>query len=94
MSDTTLPPASADQVRGYTPRELAQLLRVSPAKVLTWIRNGELAAVNVASTLCGKPRFVILPDALAAFERRRAGAVPPKPRRRKKRTELIDFYPD
>jgi excisionase family DNA binding protein len=47
----TLPPPP----RGLTVREVARRYRVSPDKVRAWIRRGELAAVNTASTLCGKP---------------------------------------
>src|SRR5262249_42670968 len=78
---------------GLTPREVARRYRVSPGKVRTWIGRGELVAVNTATTLCGKPRWIVLPDALAAFERRRA-AEPPPPRRRARRAEMVDYYPD
>jgi hypothetical protein len=58
------------------------------------IARGEVVAVNTASTVCGKPRWIILPEALATFERRRRSAGPaPKPRRQK-RSDIVDFYPD
>jgi hypothetical protein len=79
---------------GLTVAEFAHRYRVSPDKVRAWIARGELAAVNTATVLCGKPRWVILPDALASFERRRAGGPTPKPAKRRKRTEFVDFYPD
>jgi excisionase family DNA binding protein len=81
--------------RGLTVRDVAQLLRVSEDKVRNWIRNGELCALNTAAIRVGKPRFVILPDALQAFTAARAAAAPaaPKPTR-KKRTCLVDYFPD
>jgi hypothetical protein len=79
---------------GLTVREAAARYRVSPDKVRGWIRSGELAALNTASVLCGKPRFVITPEALREFERRRAGGAPPKPQRRRRRQAQTDFYPD
>lgn len=97
MSRVTLPAPDADTAaRGYTPNELARLLRVSPDRVRAWIHSGELAALDTARHRCGKPRYVILPQHLAEFERRRRAATPaakPAPRRRKQTAE-IDFYPD
>jgi hypothetical protein len=79
---------------GLTVRDMARRWRVGEDKVRAWIRRGELRALNTAATMCGRPRYVITPDALADFERARSAA-PPKPTpRRKKRTGLIDFFPD
>jgi hypothetical protein len=80
--------------RGYTPRELGRLLRISPDRVRAMIQSGELGAVDTARHRCGKPRYVVLPHHLAEFERRRAGGPPPKPARRRKRTAMVDYYPD
>jgi hypothetical protein len=81
--------------RGLTVADVAARYRVSQDKIRNWIRNGSLKAINTATALCGKPRFVVLPDALAEFEKRRAAAQPPKaPRRRRKRIDFVDYYPD
>jgi hypothetical protein len=61
------------QAVGLTVKDVARRYRVSPDKVRLWIARGELVAINTTATLCGKPRWVILPEALAEFERRRAG---------------------
>jgi len=79
---------------GLTVKEFARRYRVGEDKVRGWIRRGELRAVNTATALCGKPRWVIPFDALAEFENRRAGGSPPKPPRRKRRTVKIDYFPD
>jgi excisionase family DNA binding protein len=63
-----------------TPPQLAKKFAVGVEKVLAWIRNGELRAVNVAQTLGGRPRWRISPAALEAFIRRRESAPSPPPR--------------
>lgn len=78
-----------------TVRDVAKRYRCSPDKIRLFIARGELAAVNIATALCGRPRWVITTEALADFEKRRAGGPPPKPARRKRKpTGLVDYYPD
>jgi transposase len=84
----------ADPPRGLTVPEVAQRYRVGEDKVRSWIRRGELKAINTATVLCGRPRWVILPNALAAFERSRASTPPPKPARRRRQVDVIDYFPD
>lgn len=79
---------------GLTVLDVSRRYRVSPDKVRAWIARGELAAVNTAATLCSKPRWVIMPDALIAFERRRAGVTPKAPRRGRRPIGITDYYPD
>ncbi len=87
-----LPDATA--TRGLTIAEVAARLRVSPDKVRIWVRNGELRAVNTATVLSGRPRWVIPPEALAEFEKGRRGGPAPKPQgRRRRRAHEIDHYP-
>jgi hypothetical protein len=86
---------SVDPVRrGYTPRELAKVLRVSPDRVRNWIKSKQLGAINTAAARCGKPRFVILPHHLAEFERSRLAGSIPRPAQRARPQPGIDFYPD
>jgi hypothetical protein len=86
---------NANQNRGYTPRELARILRVSPDKVSVLIKSGKLPAINMAMNQCGKPRFVILPEHLAEFERLRKVGPPAKPGpRQKPRQYGVDYYPE
>jgi transposase len=84
---------SVETAAGLTTRDVAKRYRVSEDKVRAWIARGELAAVNTATALCGKPRWVVTPDALAAFEKRRAGAPTPKPPRRRRNEQEEDFFP-
>jgi hypothetical protein len=80
--------------RGLTVADVAARYRVSPDKVRAWIRRGELAAVNTADRLCGKPRFVVTEEALAAFEQSRNAAVPAPPKRHRDRKQtFVDYYP-
>lgn len=84
---------ATDLQRGYTPRELARVLRVSPDRIRAWISSGELGAVNTAPTRCGRPRYVVLPHHVAAWEQGRLAAQPrPAPRRRRATTR--DYFPD
>jgi Helix-turn-helix domain len=80
--------------QGRTPNEVARLLRVSPDRIRAWIQSGQLQALNVAAHQVGKPRYIVLPHHLAAFEQARAAAQPKPPPRRKKQTGGVDFFPD
>ncbi len=60
---------------GLTVRDVARRYRVGEDKVRGWITRGDLP-VNTAASLCGKPRWVVPAEALAEFERRRAGGSP------------------
>jgi hypothetical protein len=79
---------------GLTVRDVARRYRVGPDKVRGWITSGQLAAVNTARALCGRPRWVVTAQALAVFEQKRGGGPAPKPQRRRRRNELVDYYPD
>jgi excisionase family DNA binding protein len=83
-----------EPTRGHTVADAARRLRVGEDKIRRWIRRGELHAVNTAAVACGRPRFVITPEALTEFERRRSAAPPPRPQRRRRRPPAIDYYPD
>jgi hypothetical protein len=80
--------------RGVTPNEFAIRYRISPDRVRAMIARGELRALNLATAKCRKPRYVILPEHLAEFERGRQTAEPPKPARRKRLPTIKDYYPD
>jgi len=79
--------------RFLTPPQVGRRLAVSPDKVIGWIRNGELRAVNVVGSLGSRPRWRIDPADLAAFEARRSAGPTPKPvRRRRRDPQVIEFF--
>jgi hypothetical protein len=90
LGDALLQPSQT----GSTVADLARRWRVGEDKIRGWIAKGELKATNTATTLCGRPRWVISADAVAEFERRRASGPAPKPRRRPRQTGLVDYFPD
>jgi hypothetical protein len=73
---------------------VARRHRVGCDKVRGWITRGELRALNTATSRCGKPRYVILPEQLAAFEQGRAAGPPPRRPKRIKKRDQVDYYPD
>jgi hypothetical protein len=79
---------------GLTPRELARRWRISPDRVRAMILRGELQAINVSATRCGRRRYIVLPHHLAEWERTRQAGPPPATAKRKKRVVKVDFYPD
>ena len=63
--------ASTDR-RHFTPPEIAEEFGVAVAKVIAWIRCGELKAIDVANRGCTRPRYRIAPDDLDRFKQARA----------------------
>jgi excisionase family DNA binding protein len=93
-SSATVESQRDGRAAGLTVREVARRYRVGEDKVRAWIKRGELHAINTAARLCGKPRWVIPPEALAEFEKGRRGGPAPKPQHRRRRKAEIDFYAD
>lgn len=78
-----------------TPPELAARWGIDPAKVLTWIRSGELRAIDASTRQGGRPRFLIDEKDIELFELRRAVGGPPvkMPRRRKQKDmQIIEYF--
>jgi|GEM_PF-1468307 len=75
-----------------SPTELAQHWGIKVDKVLNWISSGQLKAVNVASSLSGRPRYRIDAQAIAAFKAVRTPQAP-EPRRRR-RAQPDDNVPE
>jgi transposase len=65
-----------DEKTFLKPPAIAKRYGVSNAKVIGWIRSGELAAINLASRGCTRPRYAVSPESLEQFERARQ-VVPP-----------------
>jgi transposase len=79
---------------GFTVRDVARRYRVGEDTVRKWIKRGELLALNTADRNAYRPRFVVTPESLAAFERGRSVTPPPKQPRRKKQSEEVDYFPE
>ncbi len=77
-----------------TPASIAKRYGVGRDKVFSWIRAGELQALNVATRLGGRPRYIITPERLAAFEAKRAVMPRPATARRRRRADsgVIQFF--
>ena len=77
-----------------TPPQLADRYGCDVSKVLTWIRSGELRAINVATKPLGRPRWRIMIEDLESFEAGRMASPPPKQTRRtfRKDDHVIKFY--
>ena len=75
-----------------TPPAIAKRYGVKPAKVLAWIRNGELVAINMAERSGGRPRWHVSPEALEAFELRRSSRPAPRAVRQKQPARKIPKY--
>ena len=76
-----------------SPPQLAAQWGIDVAKVLTWIKAGELRAINAATTRTGRPRYLIDQADIATFEAGRA-VQPPAPRIRRRRVDpnVIQFF--
>jgi hypothetical protein len=67
-------------------------LGIDPAKVVAWIRRGELTAVNVAEFTGGRPRYRISPESLQQFLARRQTTPAPKPVCRRRKCFTRKYY--
>jgi hypothetical protein len=62
---------AATHRRNLTPPDIARQYGVATSKVIAWIRQGELVALNLAHRGCKRPRYSVTPEALEQFERNR-----------------------
>ena len=90
MRSNIVPPSIA----GFTIKDLCRRWRCGSEKIRKFLRNGELRGINLASNLAGKPQFRITAESVREFEERRSTVPPPKPARRRKQKESIDFFPN
>jgi hypothetical protein len=60
------------QRQKLTPPQLAKLWGVSTAKIIAFIRSGELRAVNLAASNRNRPRYSIDVRDIEAFEQARS----------------------
>jgi len=76
------------------PPQLAVRYGCDVHKILGLIKTGDLKAINVATNLNGRPRYLIDERDVEAFERRRSvqAPSPTPPRRRAKDPAIIEFF--
>jgi hypothetical protein len=75
-----------------SPREYATRLGCKVERVLGWLKRGELTGINT-SDCQSRPRWRISLDAIEKFEAGRSSRPPaPKPKRRKRQQNFIEFY--
>lgn len=76
-----------------SPPQLAAQWGVDVAKILHWIKTGELRAINVATDRNGRVRYAIDVADIAIFEAART-VQPPTPRVRRRRVDpnVIQFF--
>ena len=94
MATATRPPRPQQLAVYLAPSDIAVSRGINVIKVLTWIRSGELRAVNVATCAGRLPRWRISPAELEAFDAARA-AVPKIPvtrRPRRKNGHVVEFF--
>ncbi len=87
----------------FTVPVLAKMWGVSSSKITTFIRTGELRAINSATKLGGRPRYLIDQDDIEAFERSRevvpsaepstrTSAEPSTRRLRKSASDVTEYF--
>ena len=84
-----------DHQQYVSPPEIAKVLRVSHAKVLRWIRSGDLLAADLATHRGQRPRWRIARSDLDDFLAHRAATPLPQPGRRRRfrgNEHVIEFY--
>jgi excisionase family DNA binding protein len=76
---------TATTIRYLTVAELAERYGTNETKILSWIKAGELRAIDISARRGERPRWRISPEALETFERARESQPPaPTPIRRRK----------
>jgi len=76
--------------RKHSPPAIAKAWGIDPAKVVGWIRSGELPAVNAATKPNGRPRWLVDETDLHAFELARRSTPPTPAIRHRRRTAADD----
>lgn len=85
----------ADTPAYLTVQQIAERLGCDAMKILSWIHRGELAAINIAESATGRPRWRIPGDAWERFQAARSNQTAPiisSPRRRRTAKYVPTFY--
>jgi hypothetical protein len=84
---------ASSALAGFSVADLARRWRIGTDKIRGFLRRGELIGTNLAVNLAGRPLWRVSPEEVRRFEAFRSSAPAPKPARRRKKTNIIDFYP-
>jgi excisionase family DNA binding protein len=81
----------------YSVPQIAERLCVNRDKVLIWIKNGQLAAVDVSRAGGTLPRWRVLPEALDDFMKSRSSSpvihhAKPRPTKVKRPPDWVDYF--
>lgn len=87
------PAVKCETPQGFTVSDLCNRWRIGADKIHTFIRQGELVAVNLAANRSGRPQWRVTPESLHAFEARRSSMPPSKPQKRRRQAGMVDYYP-
>lgn len=86
---------TATPARYLTPRDVAELYGTNETKILSWIKSGELRAIDVSARRGERPRWRISPQALEQFEAARSSqptvATPPRSRTQKRPKGWVEY---
>lgn len=76
-----------------SPPQIAKMLGVYVDTPRTWIRTGQLRAVDVSTKPGGRPRYRVSSDDLDVFLLRRSiHAAPKTQRRRRQATDVTEYF--
>ncbi len=75
-----------------TVAQVAERLGTRTHTVTAWIKSGELRAIDISQSAGGRPTWRIMPEDLDAFIERRTHQAAPKRTRRKKRSNIKEFF--
>jgi hypothetical protein len=103
VSQTSMPPPTRNDRAGcpaplawLTPPQIAAARRLRVGKVLTWIRRGELRAINCAERPRARPRWRVSAEALSEFDAARSNRIlitPAQPRATRGRwAEVTEYF--
>ncbi len=81
-------------MKTYGIKDLCDLFSVGEHTVLSWIRSGQIRAINVSRKQSGRPKWRITADSLDSFVKARTPTPPPPRASRRKRPgdAIITFY--
>src|SRR5712692_2208597 len=80
--------------QGFSVADLCRRWKIGADKIRAFLRRGDLVGINVATNLSGRPQWRITRESVELFERRRSSAPAERPQRRRRRPQLVDYYPD